>query len=236
VGNSAIDLARFEPFRDGHAGIRDLLVCSHGSHDACCGTFGYRLYRTLQSSTSRSVGRLRVWRVSHIGGHRFAPTVLDFPEARCWAHLDAETADLLVRRDGPVERLRSHYRGWDGLGPFEQIVERDIFIREGWIWTDYLKTGQVLDIASEDDVVDPEALADPVFADRPLRRVTVRIAYQSPDQSAVGAYEAAVELSGCMRGRGECGEACWERNTYRVTRLVKFSGDPQSCQLTTSLV
>ncbi|HYG60048.1 MAG TPA: sucrase ferredoxin, partial [Symbiobacteriaceae bacterium] len=62
--------------------IRDMLVCTHGSTDAACGRFGYPLYETLRR---RYAGPgLRVWRVSHIGGHRFAPTLLDFPEGRCW--------------------------------------------------------------------------------------------------------------------------------------------------------
>lgn len=234
VGDSAADLEPFAVYRDGNSDVRDLLVCSHGSHDACCGTFGFRLYRTLQPYSDDPAGNLRIWRVSHIGGHRFAPTVIDFPEARYWAHLDAETAELLIRRDRPVERLRSHYRGWGGLGPFEQIVEREIFIREGWAWKDFLKTGQVLEAASELDF-DPEALIDPVFAEQPVRRVTVRIAYRSPDHRRSGTYEATIALSGSMRGRGECGEPCWERNTYRVTRLEEMSDDAQTRRLIVSL-
>lgn len=46
-----------------------LLVCTHGSRDRCCGQWGVRLARTLREAGAP------VWEVSHLGGHRFAPTL-----------------------------------------------------------------------------------------------------------------------------------------------------------------
>lgn len=210
----------FERFEQATAGVRDLLVCTHGSEDACCGTFGVPLYTTLrQRHAARSAGALRAWRVSHIGGHRFAPTMLDFPEGRCWAHLDTETLDVVVRRDAHPAPLRHKYRGWSGLDFFGQVVEREAFLRHGWVWTSYPKAGQILAVDGSYDEADPEA--DPVFGDRPPRAVDVRLTYVSPDSGVAGAYEATVEWSGRRVGRGECGATCWERNTYRISRLRK---------------
>jgi hypothetical protein len=220
LSGPATDRQRFEQFRADSSSGRDLLVCTHGAEDACCGTFGFPLYRSLrQHYAAQSDGHLRVWRVSHIGGHRFAPTMLDFPLGPCWAHLDAETLDMVVRRQGPVERLRCHYRGLSGWDFFEQVAEREAFLQEGWAWTDYTKAGQVLTLEGQAPGP-PDLMADPVFDDAPPRHVEARITYQAPDGST-GSYEATIEFSGRMSGRGDCGRPPWERNIYRVSRLEK---------------
>ena len=56
---------RFSPE---HAQDR-LLICTHGSRDRCCGSLGVKLARCLREAGAD------VWEVSHIGGHRFAPTL-----------------------------------------------------------------------------------------------------------------------------------------------------------------
>jgi hypothetical protein len=212
-------LPRFAPYRQASAPIRDFLVCTHGSQDACCATFGYPLYRLLRDRyAATSQGQLRAWRVSHFGGHRFAPTLIDFPEGRYWGHLEPEALERLVRRRGPLPDLRRCYRGWAGLDFFEQVAEREIFRREGWAWAAYLKRGHAFD--EEGRAIGPEA--DPVFAEQPPRRAEVRIDFAAPDGSAAGAYEATVEFSGRRQGLGECGGQIWERNAYRLTRLVRL--------------
>lgn len=205
------ELPRFAPWRQGGAGVRDLLVCTHGTKDACCGKFGYPLYRTLHDRYAPAAGgRLRVWRASHIGGHRFAPTLVDFPEGRYWAHLTPDALDALVRREGSPAALRRHYRGWGGLDgetKFVQIAEREILAREGWAWIGYRQAGEVL------------------TADERGTRATVRITFSSPDGHRAGAYEATVEAHGNVplvscRARDEAPDSL---DQYRVTRLVELA-------------
>ncbi len=137
------ELSRLERYRN-TSQVREIVVCTHGSRDACCGKFGYPFYGTLRYQYAVT-GRLQVWRASHIGGHRFAPTLMDLPEGRYWGHLEPEAVENLVLRDGPASNLKRCYRGWAGLGTkFEQIAEREILAREGWGWTEYPKTGRVL--------------------------------------------------------------------------------------------
>lgn len=62
-----------------------LLVCTHGSRDICCGTLGPRLAQAL-----RAQGHQEVWEVSHIGGHRFAPTLWHLPSWRVYGRLSLE--------------------------------------------------------------------------------------------------------------------------------------------------
>lgn len=52
-----------------------LLVCTNARRDACCAVLGRPAVQTL---AGRHPGR--VWESSHLGGHRFAPTVLSLPD------------------------------------------------------------------------------------------------------------------------------------------------------------
>jgi hypothetical protein len=130
--------------------IRDLLVCTHGTVDAACAKFGYPLYDDLRRRDASDT--LRVWRVSHFGGHVFAPTMMDMPTGHYWAYVEAAQAHQIVRRAGDVTTLYGHYRGWAGLnGAFLQAAERALWQRYGWDWFNYRKTGTVLaqDLAEE---------------------------------------------------------------------------------------
>ena len=198
-------LSRFERYEEDTSRVRDILVCTHGSHDACCGKFGYPVYETLRYGyAGASKRQLRVWRTSHIGGHRFAPTLIDFPEGRYWGHLEPEALEKLVLRKGPVSELGRFYRGLAGLsGKFEQIAEREIFMREGWEWTRYLKSGKTLEADETED------------------RAEVRIEYATPSGNT-GAYEATVEANGTVMTLSNSGsDPLQEAKQYRVSRLER---------------
>lgn len=111
--------------------VRDLLVCTQGSRDAACGHYGYPLYREIR--TNWVTPTLRVWRASHIGGHRFAGTLLDFPTGLGWGYMTpAELGPLLHQSEGPVA-LADCLRG--ALAPithWEQIAEAEALKQVGW--------------------------------------------------------------------------------------------------------
>jgi hypothetical protein len=195
-------LGRFRRYRQETGHVRDLLVCTHGSRDVCCGKFGYPVYDLLRRRHA-SPGRVRVWRTSHLGGHRFAPTMIDYPEGRLWGHLEPWAAERLAARRGPVSDLGAFHRGWAGLrSPAEQAAEREVFAREGWAWTGYLKEGSVLNSGGG--------------------RTEVRIAYRSADGAVSGAYEATVEVAGTVMTKESSGDPeLVEVDQYRVVRLEK---------------
>jgi len=136
----------FERYRQETTSIRELLVCTHGDIDAACGQFGTPIYNTLRNRLSPDdfLAPARIWQVCHFGGHKFAPTLIDFPHGHFWGHLEPAVLETLIHRQGSVEPLRPYYRGWAGLGQFEQIVEREVWMQEGWAWLDYAKTGKVV--------------------------------------------------------------------------------------------
>ncbi len=199
--------SRFECYGEDTPHVRDVLVCTHGSHDVCCGRFGYLLYEELrQEHAEGAEGKLRVWRTSHLGGHRFAPNLIDLPEGRYWGRMRPEDLENFVTRNGPASDLRRFYRGWAGLGgKFEQIAEGEVFAREGWEWTEYPKTGEVIEVDEDGE------------------RAEVRIEYQTPD-GASGAYEVTVEASGSVATLLNSGtEALREVPQYETSRCEKVN-------------
>ncbi len=84
------------------------LVCTHGVRDRCCAKFGQPIYAELCGRTELEG---RVWQTSHLGGHRFAPTLVTLPSGLCYGQLELADLDALVEatergRIGVAERLR----------------------------------------------------------------------------------------------------------------------------------
>ena len=199
-------LQAFDRYRQDTDGVREILVCAHGARDNCCASFGNAIYHILRHQYAQRLdGRLRVWSVSHLGGHRFAPNIVDLPEGRNWVRLGPEQLDALVYRNRPVSEMRPFYRGWTGLDtPYEQMAEREVLMAEGWDWTQRYVTTR---------------LVQPPQGHGPAR---VRIDFSDGDGHASGAYEATVEAAeaaptaACLNG-GERREA----EQYTVTQLEK---------------
>lgn len=128
-------------------GIRDLFVCTHTRHDLACGRYGTPLFRLLEREYARSE-HLRVWQCSHFGGHRFAPTVMDFPTGHCWGHLNSERIDevleILLERRGDWRKLQPYYRGWVGTHKFGQLLESELWMRKGWAWLSHERSFSVV--------------------------------------------------------------------------------------------
>lgn len=174
-----VSLPRFERYRTPAAdSIREILVCTHGTVDAACAKFGYPLYRHMRQTCASET--LRVWRVSHFGGHVFAPTLMDMPTGHYWAYIDKAQAEQLIHRSGDVSALHGFYRGWAGLeGGFLQTAECALWQRYGWEWFDFRKSGRVL-------AQDPNT-EQPLWAE-------VEITFTSADQRVQGQYRARVDV------------------------------------------
>ncbi len=151
---------------------RDVLVCGHGRRDPCCGRFGTLLHAEVAARRPD----LRVWRCSHTGGHRYAPTAITVETGRAWAYLDADLLLGIVDRAVDVGVLRDHDRGTVALGPWAQAVEHQLLLQHGWRWLD----GELTDVRTE--VAEDGRAAD----------VTLR--WRSADGD-VGAVQARVEVA-----------------------------------------
>lgn len=174
------DLPQFEQYRIPNVErVRDLLVCTHGTVDAACAKFGYPLYKTLR--TTYASENVRVWRVSHFGGHVFAPTLVDMPTGHYWAYVEESQARQIAEWSGDITAMRGFYRGWSGAAHgFMQAAERELWQRHGWAWFEYHKQGEVVAQDVDED--------HPTWAE-------IRLEYAAPDGSQRGIYEARVEVS-----------------------------------------
>lgn len=115
--------------------VRDLLICAHGQIDSCCGRLGVRLHRVTRKMLGEDTNT-RVWRCSAIGGHRFAPTMLDFPSGRMWGHLGEDDLPVLLA-GREIVPIWDRYRGAVGLDTrVEQAVEGELLRRYGPVLTD----------------------------------------------------------------------------------------------------
>ena len=132
---------------------RDIFVCTHGTVDACCAKFGFPLYRELHRVAAGVDDSVRVWRSTHFGGHRFAATLIDFPEGRFWGFMTPQLGRTLIARDGDAASLRGTYRGWSGYESVAaQHLEGEILMREGWAWTTWPQQVEIEDESAPGEV------------------------------------------------------------------------------------
>ncbi|RVU28364.1 sucrase ferredoxin [Streptomyces antnestii] len=67
-----------------HEGAPLALVCTNGKRDRCCALLGRPLAADLTES-----GQDGIWEVTHLGGHRFSPTLLVLPYGYAYGRADA---------------------------------------------------------------------------------------------------------------------------------------------------
>lgn len=114
---------------------RDFFICAHAKRDHCCGVFGLELYEALRKDPQIKNANVRIFKCSHIGGHRYAPSMIEVPTLNCWGQLTFEAARQIVLREGDIESVVEHYRGSASMtSPYFQIAEKVLLRKYGWDW------------------------------------------------------------------------------------------------------
>ena len=146
---------KYTKFKQDAPSIRDILICTHGNRDRCCGSIAVPLYNQLRrqyTQPNELTNSIRVWRTSHTGGHRFAPTVIDLPQGRYWAYVDELTIDSIIHNSGPISKLNKNYRGCALVSSVqEQNAERELLFDLGWSWIDFKKYISTVKSSKEND-------------------------------------------------------------------------------------
>ena len=152
---SAQQAEKYSRFKQNTESVRDILICTHGNRDRCCGSIAVPLYNQLRRKYTQSpdlMNSIRIWRTSHTGGHRFAPTLIDLPQARYWAYVDETTIDSIIDKSGPIIKLNKNYRGCSMVSSIqEQNVEKKLLFDLGWIWIDSKKHISTVNASKEND-------------------------------------------------------------------------------------
>jgi Sucrase/ferredoxin-like len=67
-------------------------ICAHGKHDQCCAVRGRSACKAIAADYPEYT-----WECSHLGGDRFAATMLVLPEGLCYGRVDSTDSAGLVR-------------------------------------------------------------------------------------------------------------------------------------------
>ncbi|MFE0250104.1 sucrase ferredoxin [Streptomyces sp. NPDC059010] len=105
-----------------HTGDPLALVCTNGKRDRCCALLGRPLAAELSGS-----GVEGVWEVTHLGGHRFSPTLLVLPYGyaygRAQAHAVKEVLHSVQQGRIVVEGCRGN-SAWERPGQAAELAVR----------------------------------------------------------------------------------------------------------------
>ncbi|MFE7173103.1 sucrase ferredoxin [Streptomyces sp. NPDC057616] len=105
-----------------HTGGPLALVCTNGKRDRCCALLGRPLAAELTAS-----GVEGVWEVTHLGGHRFSPTLLVLPHGyaygRAQAHAVKEVLSGVQEGRIVVEGCRGS-SAWERPGQAAELAVR----------------------------------------------------------------------------------------------------------------
>ena len=106
---------------DGSLGTPDpdplYLVCTHGKHDPCCAQRGRPVLAELAVARPG-----RAWQASHLGGCRFAPTVLVLPLGLMYGRVPPAAAPQLIAAAEAGEVFTPLLRGRIGVPPAAQAA------------------------------------------------------------------------------------------------------------------
>ncbi|GAB2890968.1 sucrase ferredoxin [Streptomyces mayteni] len=110
---------RWEP----HRGEPLTLVCTNGRRDRCCALLGRPLAAELVAS-----GGSEVWEISHIGGHRFSPTLLVLPHGYAYGRMTAVGVKSVLAALDDGQLVTEGCRGrsaWDRPGQAAELAVRE---------------------------------------------------------------------------------------------------------------
>jgi hypothetical protein len=103
-------------------------VCTHGKRDPCCARRGRPLAHALRAHRPGET-----WEIGHIGGHRFAATMLTFPHGLAFGRVPAAAGPEIVSALEAGEIALEHLRGRAGDPPLVQaaevLVRRELDVR-----------------------------------------------------------------------------------------------------------
>lgn len=100
-----------------------ILVCTHGTHDTCCGKFGVPVYM----ETARREKGFTTWQCTHLGGHRFAANFLCLPHGIYYGRVRESNVATLISE---YHNQRIHLENYRGRSCYSnEIQAAEYFLR-----------------------------------------------------------------------------------------------------------
>ncbi|MEU1421912.1 sucrase ferredoxin [Kitasatospora sp. NPDC005751] len=120
-----------------HVGGPVALVCTNGRRDRCCALLGRPLAAQLTAA-----GHSEVWEVTHLGGHRFSPTMLVLPYGFAYGRLTAESAKEVLAATASGHMVPEWSRGCSGWERPGQAADHAVRLATGETEVDALSLSQ----------------------------------------------------------------------------------------------
>lgn len=112
-----------------HRGAPLALICTNGRRDRCCAVLGRGLAGELTAS-----GGCEVWEITHLGGHRFSPTLLVLPHGYAYGRATAPGVKGVVAALQEGRVVADNCRGrscWDRPGQAAELAVRALTGEDG---------------------------------------------------------------------------------------------------------
>jgi len=100
-----------------------ILVCTNGKRDVCCALHGVALLRALAAANVTGL-----WETTHLGGHRFAPTLLTLPDGVNYGRIQPQDVPQLPAHLQNRTLWLEKLRGRVCYEPVVQVAEQ--FLRQ----------------------------------------------------------------------------------------------------------
>ena len=134
--NNYLDGKVFEGKRDHRPTI---LCCTDSRRDACCARHGFSTYKALVSHADPS--RFNVVQATHLGGCRFAASLVVMPQRQRYGRMSAEHAADFLEAIGQGEVYLPTYKGRTDTPEAAQVAELAAL---GWAADHGMKLGPVV--------------------------------------------------------------------------------------------
>ncbi|MEU1020939.1 sucrase/ferredoxin-like family protein [Streptomyces sp. NPDC005904] len=105
-----------------HTGAPLALVCTNGKRDRCCALLGRPLAAELAAT-----GEEGVWEITHLGGHRFSPTLLVLPYGYAYGRIGAPAVKEILEAVRAQRVVTEGCRGnsaWERPGQAAELAVR----------------------------------------------------------------------------------------------------------------
>ena len=124
-----VDLAALFEGGAGGEALEDplILICTHGLRDRCCAVEGVPVYNALYELAGE-----QVWQTTHLGGHRFAATLVVLPAGLQFGRVKPEEVPSLIEglEQGEIYRL-DRFRGRVDASRIAQVAEAHVRAKRG---------------------------------------------------------------------------------------------------------
>lgn len=98
-----------------------ILVCTDSRRDACCAKYGFATFRALKEIADPD--RFQLLQSTHVGGCRFAASIVVLPLRQRYGRLGPEQAEGFLDAIGRGEIYLPAYRGRTDVPEHEQVAE-----------------------------------------------------------------------------------------------------------------